>query len=105
MIEAFNHVVVWVGVRIVILLLAGLAAAADIVMIATLLKPGDERNRMIVYKASAATLLGVALWLTAVVVGCFVRAARLTINPLVVLETIAVVYFAALMVYKRKMGG
>lgn len=100
-----GHAVVWIGVRVVILLLAGLAAAADVAMIATLLRPGDERNRMIVYKASAATLLGVALWLTAVVAGCFVRARALTINPLVVLETIAVVYFAALMVYRRKMGG
>lgn len=79
--------------------------ALDIFMVVSLLKPGDERNQIIVWKASSCTLLTMVGASILEVIENFVRAQPMTQNPFVYLEVTAIVYFVALMFYKRKHGG
>lgn len=80
-------------------------AALDLFMLFSLLKPGDERNQIIVWKASAFTLLAMVGASVLEVIENFVRAQPMTINPFVQLEIAAILYFASLMYYKRQHGG
>ena len=77
----------------------------DIFMLVTLLKPGDERNQIIVWKASSFTLLGVVGANILTVIEKFLTAQPLTQNPFVQLEVFAIMYFVSLMYYKRKHSG
>ncbi len=77
----------------------------DIFMLVTLQKPGDERNQIIVWKASSFTLLSVVGANILTVIERFVTAQPLTQNPFIQLEVAAIVYFVSLMYYKRKHGG
>lgn len=80
-------------------------AIMDIVMLVTLLKPGDERNQIIVWKAAAFTLIAMVGSSILEVIENFVRAQPMTINPFVQLEIAAIIYFVSLVYYKRKLGG
>ncbi|MCI8446856.1 MAG: hypothetical protein HFH30_00360 [Eubacterium sp.] len=80
-------------------------AAFDLVMLISLLKMGDERSQIIVGKASSFTLLAVVGSKIFYVAENFVKAQPMTANPLVQLETAAIIYFAALMYYKKRLGG
>ncbi len=80
-------------------------AVLDIAMLVTLLRPGDERNQIIVWKASSFTLISVVGCLILEVIEKFARAQSMVINPFVHLEVIAIVYFVSLVYYKRKLGG
>ncbi len=80
-------------------------AALDLFMLFSLLKPGDERNQIIVWKASAFTLLAMVGASVLEVIENFVRAQPMAINPFVQLEIAAILYFASLMYYKRQHGG
>ena len=77
----------------------------DIFMLVTLQKPGDERNQIIVWKASSFTLLSVVGANILTVIERFVTAQPLTQNPFIQLEVAAIVYFVSLMFYKRKHSG
>ena len=77
----------------------------DIFMLVSLLKPGDERNQVIVWKASSVTLFAMVGANILDVIENFVRAQPMSQNPFIQLEVAAVVYFVALMFYKRKHGG
>ena len=77
----------------------------DIFMLISLLKPGDERNQIIVWKASSFTLLAMIGSNIFDVIENFVRAQPMSQNPFVQLEVAAIVYFVSLMFYKRKHGG
>ena len=77
----------------------------DIFMLVTLLKPGDERNQIIVWKASSFTLLGVVGANILTVIEKFVTAQPLTQNPFGQLEVFAIMYFVSLMYYKIKHSG
>lgn len=79
--------------------------ALDIIMLVSLSKPGDERSQIIVWKASSFTLLAIMGGLVLEVIENYVRAQPMAINPFVQLEVGAILYFAALMYYKRKHGG
>ena len=79
--------------------------ALDIGMIVTLLAPGDERKQVIVWKASTYTLLAISGELLLSVAYNFATARAMTINPFVHLEVTAILYFCALLFYKRKHGG
>lgn len=74
-------------------------------MLVSLLRPGDERNQIIVWKASSFTLLATIGGKVLDVIEDFVRAQPLVANPLVQLETAAIIYFVALMYYRKKHGG
>lgn len=77
----------------------------DIFMLVSLLKPGDERNQIIVWKASSFTLLAMIGSNILDVIENFVRAQPMSQNPFIQLEVAAIVYFVSLMYYKRKHGG
>lgn len=77
----------------------------DMIMLVSLLKPGDERNQIIVWKASSFTLLATTGAKILDIIENFVRAQPMTANPFVQLETIAIIYFIALVFYKKRHGG
>ena len=94
-----------VGVTIIFLVILVVFAILDIVMLVTLSLPGDERNQIIVWKASTFTLLATVGGNVLDVIENVVRAQPMTVNPFVELEVAAILYFVALMYYKRKYGG
>ena len=77
----------------------------DIFMLASLLKLGDERNQVIAWKASSFTLLAMVGGNILDVIENFVRAQPMSQNPFIQLEVAAIVYFAAIMFYKKRHGG
>ena len=76
----------------------------DILMIVSLLKTGDERRQLIVWKASSFTLLVVVGSLVMDVVESIVRAEAMLINPFVKLSVTAMVYFLTLLFYRKRYG-
>lgn len=94
-----------VGAMIFLGVVLAVFTVLDIFMLVTLLKPGDERNQIIVWKASSFTLLGVVGANILTVIEKFVTAQPLTQNPFVQLEVFAIIYFVSLMYYKRKHSG
>ena len=77
----------------------------DIIMLVSLLRPGDERNQIIAWKVSSFTLLAMVGANILSVIENFIRAQPMTQNPFIQLEVAAIVYFIALMYYRRKHGG
>lgn len=77
----------------------------DFIMLVSLLKPGDERKQVIVWKASSFTLFATVGAKLLDVIENFVRAQPMTANPLIQLEVAAIIYFLALMYYKKRHGG
>ena len=90
-----------VGAGIVLFVFTSL----DIFMLVSLLNPGDERNQVIVWKASSFTLLAMVGANILDVIENFVRAQPMSQNPFIQLEVAAIVYFVALMFYKKRHGG
>ena len=91
--------VIFLGVMLLIF------AVLDIFMLISLLKPGDERSQIIVWKAGSFTLLGLVGANVLTVIRQFAMAEKLMLNSLVQLEVAAIIYFIALQYYKRKHGG
>ena len=78
--------------------------ALDVLMIISLLKTGDERRQLIVWKASTFTLLSVIGGLILDIVESIIRSEAMLINPFVKLSVTAMVYFLTLLYYKKKYG-
>ena len=76
----------------------------DIAMIVSLLITGDERRQLIVWKASAFTLLVVVGTLVLDVVESIVRVEAMLINPFIKLSVTAMVYLLTLLYYKKRYG-
>lgn len=74
----------------------------DVSVLMSLIKPGDERNQIIVWKASSYTLLvTIGVMILNVTQELIVdRVAPL--NPLIQLEVTAIIYFIALMIIKKE---
>ena len=94
-----------VGAMIFLGLVLVVFSGLDIFKLVSLLKPGDERNQIIVWKASSFTLLAIVGSNILDVIENFVRAQPMTLNPFIQLEVAAIVYFVSLMFYRRKHGG
>lgn len=77
----------------------------DIVMLVSLLKPGDERNQIVVWKASSFTLFATVGARVVDIVVNIVKAQPMVENPLVQLEVAAIIYFVSLMYYRKRHGG
>ena len=77
----------------------------DLYMLFTLLHPGDERGQLVVWKASAYTLLATSGALVLEVIEAVVRTQALAVNPLVHLIVTGITYFIALFYFRRKLGG
>lgn len=76
----------------------------DVSMIVSLLKGGDERRQLIVWKASTFTLVVVVGSLVLDIVESVIRVEAMRVNPFVKLSVTAMVYLAALLYYKRRYG-
>lgn len=76
----------------------------DIAMLVSLLKTGDERRQLIVWKASTFTLLVVVGSLVLDVVDSMIKVEAMLINPFVKLSVTAMVYLLALLYYKKRYG-
>ena len=75
-------------------------AVLDILMIISLVRPGDERGQVIVWKASAFTLLGMTGALIIEVIESIAGGQEMAINPFVHLTATGIVYFGALLFFK-----
>ena len=82
-----------------------LSVVLDVCMIVSLVRPGDGRRQLIVWKAGTWTLVGTAGGLVISIVECMVRNEAVSVNPFIVLSTAAILYFVILLIYKRKYGG
>ena len=78
--------------------------ALDIFMLVSLLKPGDERNQIIVWKASSFTLLATIGSNMIDVIENFVKGQYMSTNPFIQLEVAAILFFVSLMYYRKKHG-
>lgn len=77
----------------------------DVGMIVSLLKPEDERRRMIVWKASTYTLLVTTGAAVIDVIENIIRGQAMSSNPFIQLEVTAIIYFIALLFFRKKHGG
>ena len=80
-------------------------AVLDILMIISLVRPGDERGQVIVWKASAFTLLGMTGALIIEIIESLATGQEMAINPFVHLTATATIYFGALLFFKKRHGG
>lgn len=78
--------------------------ALDVSMIVSLLKTGDERRQLIVWKASAFTLLVVVGTLVVDIVESIIKVEAMQINPFIKLSVTAMVYLLTLLYYKKRHG-
>lgn len=92
------------GVKIVFGVALVVFVTMDLALVVTLMRPGDERSQLIVWKSSAYTLNVAVGVLMLHVAADLVCRQPLTLNPLIYLELIAVIYFIALLVFKRRHG-
>ena len=77
----------------------------DLAMVVSMLRPGDERKQMIVWKTSASTLLVAVLMLVFNVVEALIKKEPTLVNPFIHLSVVAMVYFVTLLVEKKRYGG
>lgn len=77
----------------------------DFMMIVSLLKTGDERRKLMVWKASFFTLLITVLGLVLDVITAVLQAETMRNNPFIELNVIAMTYFLTLLYYKKRYGG
>ena len=94
-----NAILVW-GFLIFLFLLILL----DIAMIFSLIRTGDERRQLIVWKTSAFTLLTVVMTFVFDIVESIVRGQAMLINPFVRLIVTAMFYLLVLLYYKKRHG-
>lgn len=79
--------------------------ALDIALVVSLLRPGDERRQLVVWKASTCTFMGLMGMLVIEVVKGFVTGSVDQINPFIHLTVAATLYFGFSLYFKRKLGG
>ena len=77
----------------------------DAAMVVSLVRPGDEIRMMIVWKDSTYTLLATAGGLVLDVVQNMIHVREMTANPFVKLTSMALIYFALLVFFRKKHGG
>ena len=93
------------GAIIFLIVVLVLFAVMDVVMLVTLLRPGDERGQVVVWKASAWTLLAMVGTLILDVIENFVRGQYMSVNPFVLMEVMAIICGIAVVVFKKRHGG
>ena len=76
----------------------------DVAMLVSLVRPGEERRKMIVWKASTWTLLGTVGAMVVEIAEDLLRGQALANNPFTQLGATAIIYFLALLYYKKKYG-
>lgn len=76
----------------------------DFMMIVSLLKTGDERRKLMVWKASFFTLLITVLELVLDVITAVLQAEAMRNNPFIELSVIAMTYFLTLFIIRKDMA-
>lgn len=76
----------------------------DVAMIVSLVRSGDERRQLMVWKASTFTLIGTVGVMVIDVIQQIVAPASIT-PPFTQLGATATIYCLSLFYYKRKLGG
>ena len=76
----------------------------DTAMVVSLVKRGDERRQLMVWKASTFTLIGTVGVMILNVVKMFIAPEEIS-APFSQLGATAIIYFCCLFYYKRKLGG
>lgn len=94
-----DNIVVFLFVAFLLLLIV-----LDISMIASLIRTGDERRQLIVWKASTFTLLVVVLGFVFDIVHSLIQNEAMLINPFIKLSVTAMLYLLALLYYKKRHG-
>ena len=78
--------------------------ALDIAMVVSLMKTGDERRQLIVWKSSSFTLLVVVGSLIIDIAQSIVTVEAMQINPFIKLSVTAMVYFLSILYNKKRYG-
>ena len=78
--------------------------ALDIAMVVSLMKTGDERRQLIVWKSRSFTLLVVVGSLIIDIAQSIVTVEAMQINPFIKLSVTAMVYFLSLLYYRKRYG-
>ena len=81
------------------------ATVLDGAVLWSLLRPGDERGQVVVWKAGSFTLTVAVGVLVLHVIADLVTAQPLSINPLIYLELMAAVYLVSLLRERKRHGG
>lgn len=76
----------------------------DVSMIFSLLRTGDERRQLIVWKASTSTLCVVVAGFVIDIVESLVKGEAMQINPFIKLSVTAIVYLLTHLYYKKRYG-
>ena len=76
----------------------------NVSMIISLIKPGDERRQMIIWKASTWTLIATMGSLVFRVVESVIKVEKMSVNPFITLTSAAAIYFICLLYSRRKYG-
>lgn len=76
----------------------------DIAMIVSLVRTGDERRQLMVWKASTSTLATVMGILILYILESLVKVEAMAVNPFVILSVGAMTYFLSLLYYKKRYG-
>ena len=76
----------------------------DFSMLLSLLKRGDERRQLMVWKASTLTLAAVMGSLILHIVESIIKVEAMAVNPFVILSVGAMTYFLSLLYYKKRYG-
>lgn len=79
--------------------------ALDVGMVVSLVRPGDERRQLVVWKASTATLLGVVGSMLIDMGRSWFAGEMVVSSPFVQLGATATIYFGFLLYFKRRYGG
>lgn len=74
----------------------------DLALIVSLLRQGDERRQLMVWKASTWTLMGTAGSLIISIIESLVKTEAMSVNPFIILTATATIYFIALLYYQRR---
>ncbi len=76
----------------------------DIAMIVSLVRTGDERRQLMVWKASTLTLAAVMGSLILHIVESIIKVEAMAVNPFIILSVGAMTYFLSLLYYKKRYG-
>lgn len=94
----FNIGLILFGIYLLVLFIL------DTGMLISLVKQGDERGQLVVWKASTLTLLGTMGSLVIEITKNIITNQPVSVNPFITLSATATIYFLALLYYRKKHG-
>lgn len=76
----------------------------DVAMLISLVKLGDERRQLIVWKASTFTLVATVGGLVIDIIESIIKVESMNVNSFTTLTATATIYFISLLYYRKKHG-